>query len=335
MYTHFVGVDISKDTLDIAVVSPANAPLHEQRIANKPAAILAFFKQLPRLVPGFLPATALVCMEHTGLYNRPLLAAVQALSLPAWVEHAAQINAATGLRRGKTDAVDARRIAAYAVRYADRVRLYQAPRPVLVELDRLTARRKRLVGVIQLLQTPLSSSEGFFSPAEQRAEKGGCAATLRGAKADLRAVEAAIAALVAGDDVLARQYERITSVPGVGPVTAVEILLTTNEFQDSTDPKHYASYAGVVPFERSSGQYKGRARVSPQANKQVKTLLHLAALSAVRYGPALKAYYQRKVAEGKNKMLVLNNVRNKLVHLIFACVQQDRNYDKNYAPALV
>ena len=285
-------------------------------------------------MPGFSLAAALLCCEHTGLYNRPLLEALPALALPAWVEHAAQINAATGLRRGKTDAVDARRIAAYAARYVDRARLYQAPRPVLAELGRLAARRTRLTGVIHVLRPPLRSSAGFFSPAEQRAEVQGCAASLRAARADLKATDGAIAALIAGDDALARRYARITSVPGVGPVTAVELLLPTNEFQDRDDPKRYASYAGVVPFERSTGQYKGRARVSPQANKHVKTLLHLAALSAVRYSHHLKAYYERKVAEGKSKMLVLNNVHNKLVHLVFACVRNDRNYDKNYAPAL-
>lgn len=335
MYTHFLGVDVSKDTLDIAVVSPTNERLYERQIANKQAAILAFVKQLPRCVPGFVPATALVCLEHTGLYNRPLLAAVQALALPAWVEHAAHLKACTGLTRGKTDKVDARRIAAYAARYVDQVRLWAPPRPVLVELDRLTARRARLVEVLQVLQTPLSSSEGFFSAAEQRAEERGCAASMKALRQDLKAVEATIAALIAGDADLARQYERLTSVPGIGPVTAAEVLVTTNEFKTSTDAKQYACYAGVVPFERSSGQRRGRPGVSPQANKRVKKLLHLAALSAVRYCAELRAYYERKVAEGKNKMLVLNNVRNKLVHRLFACVQQDRNYDKNYAPALV
>ena len=334
MYTHFIGVDVSKDTLDIAVVSPANVLLHERRIANKKTVIVAFFKQLGRNVPGFSPAAALCCLEHTGLYNRPLLEAVQALAVPAWVEHAPQLSASTGLSRGKTDPVDARRIAAYAARFVDRARLWTAPRPVLAELDRLSARRARLVKVQKMLQTPLSSSETFFSAAEQRAEERGCAASRKALATDLAAVDQAIQALVAGDQTLARQYERITSVPGVGPVTAVEVLLTTNEFRTSTDAKRYACYAGVVPFERSSGQRKGRPGVSHRANKRVKTLLHLAALSAVRYCQQTKAYYERKVAEGKNKMLVLNNVRNKLVHRIFACVQNDRNYDKNYAPAL-
>lgn len=334
MYPHFLGVDSSKDTLDFAVVSPAHALLYERRIANKKAAIVAFLQQLPRCVPGFAPATALVGMEHTGLYNRPLLEAVQVLALPAWVEHAAHLTACTGLSRGKTDRVDARRIAAYAARFADQARLWEPARPVLVELDRLTARRARLVEVLKVLQTPLSSSNGFFSAPEQRAEERGCAASMQAVRADLAAVDAAIAALIAGDAKLARQYERLTSVPGIGPVTAAEVLLTTNEFKTSTEAKKYASYAGVVPVERSSGQRQGRPQVSHQANKRVKKLLPLAALWAVRYCQEFKTYYERKVAEGKNKMLVLNNVRNKLIHRLFACVQHDRNYDKNYAPAL-
>ena len=91
----------------------------------------------------------------------------------------------------------------------------------------------------------------------------------------------------------------------------------------------------MLPSERSSGQHRGQPRVSAHANKRVKALLHLAALSAVRWCKLLKAYYERKGAEGKNKMLVLQNVRNKLVRLLFACVQKNQKYDENYAPALV
>lgn len=333
-YAHFIGVDVSKDTLDVAVATPDTRVVYERQIQNKQAAIVAFFKQLSRCVPGFAPAAALLCCEHTGLYNAPLLEAAQTLELPIWVEHAPTITASTGLARGKTDAVDARRIAAYAARFVDRACLWVAPRPALVALARLRARRARLVEVVKVLQTPLTASEGFVSAADQRADTRGCAASLNALRADIAAADAAIAALLAADAELARTYERLTSVPGIGPVTAVEILLTTNEFRDSTDPRQYACYAGVVPFERSSGQRRGRPGVSHQANKRIKKLLHLAALTAVRCCAELKAYYERKVAEGKNKLLVLNNVRNKLVHRLFACVQRDRNYDKNYAPAL-
>lgn len=88
------------------------------------------------------------------------------------------------------------------------------------------------------------------------------------------------------------------------------------------------------PARHSSGQRKGKPKVSQMANKKVKSLLHLAALSAIQHCQELKAYYERKVLEGKNKMLVINNVRNKLVLRIFACVREDRNYDEKYKYAL-
>ncbi len=122
---------------------------------------------------------------------------------------------------------------------------------------------------------------------------------------------------------------------GISQTTAAEIILTTNEFQDITDPKKFACYAGVVPFERSSGQRKGRPKVSHMANKKVKSLLHLGAMSAIQHCTQLKAYYQRKVKEGKNKMLVINALRNKLIHRVYAVVKRGKKYNKIYTPALV
>lgn len=335
MYTHFLGFDVSKDTLDVALLSPTCQVLAQTQLANTAAALTRWLKSLLKQVPGLTLATTLACLEHTGLYCRPALGALDQLAVPTWLEHAAQIKLSMGQVRGKTDKADAVRIGQYAVRYRDRVRLWQPARPVLVALDRLSARRARLVGVRQQLQAALSGSEGFFSPAEQRAEQQAVAPALKALTKALKAVEAEMQQLIAADADLAALYECLVSVPGVGPVLATELLLTTGEFRTRSDAKRYASYAGVVPFERSSGQHRGRGRVSPHANKRVKALLHLAALSAVRWCQPLKAYYERKVAEGKPKLLVLNNVRNKLVHLLFACAQHHRKYDEKYAPALV
>ena len=178
----------------------------------------------------------------------------------------------------------------------------------------------------------LITREGFCSKTEEQAEEQAMAATLKALTAAISQADQAITELIAGDEPLTLLYAQLTSVPGVGLVLATETLLTTNAFRDRTDPKRYA---GVLPSERSSGQHWGQPRVSAPANKRVKALLHLAALSAMRWCKPLKAYYERKGAEGKNKMLVLQNVRNKLVRLLFACVQKNQKYDENYAPALV
>ncbi|MFC6226163.1 IS110 family transposase [Hymenobacter artigasi] len=334
MYTHFLGLDVSKDTLDVALLSPQCQVLAQAQLANTPSALSQWLKAQAKQVPGFAVGTCLACLEHTGLYCRPALAALDQLALPTWLEHAAQIKVSMGQVRGKTDKADAVRIGQYAARYQDRVRLWQPARPVLVALDRLSARRARLVGLRQQLQAPLTGSAGFFTPAEQRVEQRAVAPTLRALTKAITAVAATMQQLIAADTDLAAVYECLLSVPGVGPVVATELLLTTGAFTTRSDAKRYASYAGVVPFERSSGQHRGRGRVSHHANKRVKALLHLAALSAVRWSKPLKAYYERKVAEGKPKLLVLNNVRNKLVHLLFACALNQRKYDEKYATAL-
>ena len=123
----------------------------------------------------------------------------------------------------------------------------------------------------------------------------------------------------------------MTSVTGIGSVTATQIIITTNEFKDIRNPKQFACYSGVAPFPKESGMFKGKARVSPMANKKVKKLLHLSALVAITYNKDLKAYYERKVTEEKkNKMSIINAVRNKLILRIFACVAQNKKYEENY-----
>ena len=134
------------------------------------------------------------------------------------------------------------------------------------------------------------------------------------------------------DPELKRLFGLITSVNGVGKVTATQIILTTNEFKDIKEAKKFACYAGVAPFIKESGMHKGKARVSHMANKKLKTLLHLAAMVAIQHNQELKVYYDRKVnQEKKNKMSVINAIRNKLILRIFACVKQDRMYEKNYS----
>jgi transposase len=119
-----------------------------------------------------------------------------------------------------------------------------------------------------------------------------------------------------------KNVELIKTIPGVGEQTAVNMLVSTQNFTLFKSAKHLACYAVVVPFLNESGTIVKRARVSKMANQKLKMLLHLAAMAAIRTKSDLKAYYIRKVAEGKNKMSVLNAVRNKLVHRIWAVLQR-------------
>lgn len=125
--------------------------------------------------------------------------------------------------------IDAKRIALFAYKNRDEARLWTPPRPVIAQLDRLTAQRARLVKVIKILQTPLSDSEGFIDKADRKANQQACAASLKSLKADLRSVDKSIVELAKQDSELKRLFERVTSVVGISQTTAAEIIVTTNE----------------------------------------------------------------------------------------------------------
>lgn len=332
-FEYFIGIDVSKATLDFAVAKGHQIMFHQQ-VSNDKKGITDFLKVLHQQTKATI-GQCLFCLEFTGIYNNPLLKALHQQSACIWVERAAHIQESMGLTRGKTDQVDAKRIALFAYKNRDEARLWTPPRAVIGQLDRLTAQRARLVKVIKILQTPLTDSAGFIDKADRRADQKACATSLKALKNDLKATDQAISELAKKDPELNRLFERVSSVIGISQTTAAEIIVTTNEFKAISDPRKFACYAGVVPFERSSGQRKGRAQVSHMANKKVKSLLHLGAMSAIQHCPQLKAYYDRKVAAGKNKMLVLNNVRNKIVHRVFACVREDRNYNKNFSSPFI
>jgi transposase len=330
---YYIGIDVSKITLDWAVYANQRMVWQTQS-ENSPTAIRAVIKQLQAL-PDFDRSNCVVCMEHTGLYNAHALEVLFQAQFPIWLEASLHIKQAGGLQRGKSDSVDAQRIAEYAYRFQDRLRLWQPPRPALKKLAELTRLRQRVQGMISQLKVPLTEQKRFGDKSLTAQLSQHCSSSLKALVSDLKGIEKAIKQLIADDPTLKSLFELVTSVPGVGQVVATELILASDEFKAIDDPKKLACHAGVAPFEHSSGSsVRGKTRVNHQARKSLKTLLHLAAMSALQVKGDLQQYYQRKVAEGKNKMLVINALRNKLIHRVYAVVKRGKKYDKTYTPAL-
>ena len=238
-----------------------------------------------------------------------------------------QIKYSAGWQRGKNDKIDSKRIAQYAYQHRDNLKLWQPQRLVLQQLKHLVTLRNRLSKTGQQLKTALRETTGFIDKGTTKQLTSLCRSSLQALEKDLKKTNLAIQLLIRSDEQLNHLFHLVTSVEGIGPVTATELILTTNEFKDISDGKKYAAYAGVVPFEHSSGSsIRGKNRVSKMANQSAKTLLHMAALSVISGNGQLKDYYQRKVAQGKNKMSVVNAIRNKLVLRIFACIRENRPY---------
>lgn len=332
--TFFVGTDVSKEWLDMSIVRGGKL-LHHAQIDNKPAAVRRWLRQTQKEF-GYRYEDTLFSMEFTGLYNHHLLEVLDAHKALVWLLPGLQISegSTSGLRRGKSDKQDAGRIAVYASKNLEQVRLWRKPRKVLQELQTLLMLRDKLQKTKHQYETTLREFKGFSEAAVCKLVKQTTAAVLKMTGQQLARVEKEIKALIQGDERLQELNECITSVDGVGLITSANVLVTTNEFLNIREAKQYACYAGVAPFRDESGKIKKKQKVSHKANKKIKKLFHLLAMSAIRMNGEMKTYYERKLLEGKAKMSVLNAIRNKIILRIFSCVKHKKRYEKNCAYAL-
>lgn len=278
-------------------------------------------------------------MEHTGIYNAHRLDFLHKLHFPIWLESSLQIKKAGGLQRGKTDSIDAQRIAEYAFRFRDRLRLWEPPRQVVQNLALLSAARQRLISVYNQLAGPLAEHQGFIDPTLQEQLNKSCQASLAALEKDRRAVDKAIDALIEADPQLSQLFELVMSVPGIGMATATEIVIATNEMKTITDPKKMAratsaAMRALLPSttNRVAVCAGDRVSVTMLVNGSSRCFIWvqwpLSELSRAAGAGELQDYYQRKVKDGKNKMLVLNAVRNKLIHRVYAVVIRGENITK-------
>ena len=279
-YTYFVGIDVSKQHLDYAVVQDGKV-LTNKRSTSTPKAILKANKGLQKQVKGLTIANTLFCLEHIGIYTYPLLDTLKQEGANIWLEQAIQIQRSLGVKRGKNDVVDARRIALYAYKNRQEARLWVPRREVVEQLKELLTLRERCLKNLSRLTKPIKELKSHGNPRIAKLIEASCQGSIEGARKDLASIEARIDELFSKDAELSRLYKLITSVDGVGKCIAGQVIVDTNEFKNIKEGKGCACYSGVAPFEHRSGS-SVHLRSRDLANKCTKTLLHIAALSAIR-----------------------------------------------------
>ncbi|MFN0292556.1 transposase [Pedobacter helvus] len=331
-YTLFIGIDVSKLTLDVAILKCDSFVQHYQ-IGNNTTAIITLLEELTSKHKMVL-SKAVFGMEHTGIYCMPILDVLLKRTANIVLQDAGHLKKSMGTIRGKDDKSDALRIAAYLIKNRDHLVLLNAKRKVLDDLGRLSTLRDRMVSVRHALSVPLKEEKRFNPGAFSETLNSICADSLTALENDLKKLEIHVESIWKNDERLNKLMNLITSVPGVGPITAIRILVSTNEFITINNPRKFACYCGVAPFNYSSGtSIKGRTKTSKIANRKLKSLIHICAVSAKRFVPEISTYYERKTAEGKHKMSVMNAIRFKIIGRIFSCVNRSEPYRENYVPA--
>lgn len=322
-YKKYVGVDVSKGHLDMAEYLPESDTMrYLARIDNTPEAIEEWISR------GSYDFTeAVVCLEHTGIYINFLVAGLAQHHIATWVQNALHIKRSMGIQKGKNDKIDAKRIAKYAYRCEDECHLYVPTIGTLHTLKILYHTQAKIKQMLAQLQVPLKETN-IFAPETHEVLEKFTTHSIEGLKTDLKKLQEEIAKTIAADKELQKLHTLITTVTGIGKEIATLLLIVTNGFTRFKNVKQLASYAGVAPFENSSGTRTNPDHISALANKYLKRLLYMGALVTLKTKEDLAAYYHQKRKQGKQHKVVMNALCNKILQRIWAVVNSGKDYKK-------
>ena len=313
-----LAIDVSKRSLDICV-RPTGKTF---KISND----LSGFRELTAAIDRDLEP--LVVMEHTGLYSFNLEKYLEEQGVAYCKVPALEIKRSHGLVRGKSDKIDSVRIAEYA--WLRRTQLVPTPKTTekVVRLNQLLSLRAKLVKdcggyktrIKETLDAALISKSDLIYKSQM--------AVLTSLNCQIQKVEKAIEKLIETDPDLKNNFDLIRTIKGVGKIVAARMLAVTSNFKKFSNARKFNCYAGLAPFKHESGtSIRGRSRVSHLANKEIKTVLNLAAFCAIRCNQELKLYYEKRVSEGMKRMSCINIIRAKIVGRIFAVVKRQTPYN--------
>lgn len=309
------GIDLAKEKFDVNFLG-LNGQEKSIVVDNRFNAIVHFLESIPD--------NAILCCEYTGVYGELLCNLAIAMGIAVARATGYEIKHSLGLQKGKTDKIDARRIREYAERFNDKLRFANALSPEIKELRKLYNLRAQLVKCRKMLITSESGNKctDFQSLKAVQVTKG----MIDNYNQAIDTLESEIVEIIKSQEDLLKNYKLVTSVIGIGQVTACELIVKTGNFTKLDSARKTASFAGICPFPNESGKMVKKSRVSSMSDKQLKTLLFMCSKAAVKSNPEYKLYFLRKKQEGKPYYLIMNNVANKLLRTVFHLVKTGQEY---------
>jgi transposase len=297
-----VGIDVAKDRLDVAVRPGGEIFMAERNAAGIEQLIARLLQLAPKVI----------ALEATGGYETIAAAAFAAAGLPVVVVNPAQIRAfakAIG-QRAKTDPIDARVIAHFAEATKPEVR--PLPDEETRALADLVARRRQIVEMI-----------GAERQRQKRATAKGPAKSIarliKALEKELASAETDIGGAMRASPIWREKEDLLVSVPGIGATIARTLIADLPEL-GRLNRKQIAALAGLAPFTRQSGQWRGKSFIGG-GRTSVRTALFMGAMVAKVHNPVLKAFFDRLVAAGKPKMVALIAVARKLLTILNAILR--------------
>jgi transposase len=327
-YLFFVGIDLSKTYFDATLLNQNAKKVAYQQFKNTTVGCEEFLQWVQQKTVQL--EQVLFCMEHTGIYGRLVQHFLQDHQAALWMDSGVQIKYCLGVQRGKNDRIDSFRIASYAFTRCHLGRLTPMYDTQIELLHDLLSCRNRLLGAYNTLKTAQEETKDF-APTSYSTLKEIQTKAFEGMKSSLQELDAQINVLIEKNPDWQTNLNLALSIKGLGKMTVLWLLVYTRNFSQEFNARRVAALIGVAPYAIQSGTSIDKGtHTSNFAHQHLKVILHMAAMAAIRCNPAIKIYYKRKKEEGKNGLLVLNNVKNKLIHQLLAVVRSKQLFDPDF-----
>ena len=324
----FIGVDISSEFFTVSIL-------------NTETMKYTSFKDFENSINGFQnllsefqsykieKSDSLICMESTGVYGEKLAYFLVGNNYALVIESPLKVKKAFNPARGKTDKIDSEQIAEYAYRYFDKLKIWSPKSEIIEEIrmfltqrEQFTVQRIANINAKKAVEKKFHKSEKVISYYNELISK---------IDENIKSIDKEIISLIEKEPEYRQIFANVISIPGVGKILGFHLLAVTNGFSEHLDCKKLASYLGIVPLPfRSGSSIRKNNSSSGIGPSKLRQVIYMASMSAMQCNKELKNYFLRKVAEGKNKRLVINNISNKLLKLIIAIIKSNKPYIEKF-----
>lgn len=325
---HFIGIDISSEYFTVSLFKKKNSEMFTfENFDNSESGFQSMLAEFQS--KKVKAADSVICMEATGVYGESLAYFLASAGFAVAIENPYKIKRAFDVSPKKSDRMDSQKIAEYGFRFFDQLPFWTPKSEILEEIrvflgqrDQFTKQKishKNALHALEKKHFRSVKAEKMYEDMIKKCDE------------SIKLIDKEIDELISKDPEYRQQVENLKTVPGVGDMLANQMLVLTDGFKKHLNAKELASYAGIVPLIYESGKSVRRKTASSGVGPGIlRKLLYLSSMTSRRYDENMKKYFLRKVAEGKSRKLVLNNIANKLLKILIALIASRKPYIENF-----
>src|SRR3989338_394287 len=326
--TFFIGLDIACDDFVASIYeAPEKKIITKEAIENNPDGFSMFINWLKQ--HNIDNSNSVICMEATGVYSEAIAHYLATYGFKVSVEPPLKVKRAFDPVGHKTDPVDSRQVAEYAYRYSDELRFWRPKQEIVEKIKQLLTAREQFTRQSTAIQNSVKAYERHIIkvPLIINAHQ----ETLKELKKHIKAIDKELDRLIRQNPTISQISNQLKSIPGVGLLLASDLIAITGAFNNISCHKTLAAFLGICPYQHQSGKSVYRQpHMRNFGPNYARKLLMLAARSCATHNLEFRKYYMRKLAEGKAKQLVLNNISNKIVKIACALIKNNAQYNETY-----